>query len=45
MENSTKTEVILKSLDLELKKLLSQDLKSFKAAKQSNVQSNDKQAA
>jgi hypothetical protein len=41
MKNSTKTQVLLKALDIELKSLLSKDLKNFKAAKQGNV----KQAA
>jgi len=38
MSTSTQTTVILKSLDLELKALLEQDLKRLKAAIQSNKQ-------
>ncbi|WP_460679182.1 hypothetical protein [Mucilaginibacter koreensis] len=41
MKNSTKTQVLLKALDIELKSLLSNDLKNYKAAKQGNT----KQAA
>jgi len=35
MKTSTKTIVILKSLDLELKSILQQDLQNFKTAQQS----------
>ncbi len=45
MKNSTKTEIVLKALDLELKKLLAQDLAQFKAIKQVNIQSRAQQAA
>lgn len=38
MKTSAKTTVILKSLDLELKKLLQQDLAAFKAAKEKTMQ-------
>ena len=34
MKNSTKTTVMLKALDLELKAILENDLKAFKAAQQ-----------
>ena len=34
MKNSTKTTVLLKALDLELKAVLERDIKSFKAEKQ-----------
>ncbi|WP_258140459.1 hypothetical protein [Mucilaginibacter phenanthrenivorans] len=43
MKTSTKTTVILKAIDLELKALLQQDLERFKA--QSNKQAPVKQAA
>lgn len=43
METSTKTTVILKAIDLELKALLQQDLERFKT--QSNKQASIKQAA
>jgi len=34
MKNSTKTIVMLKALDIELKAILEKDLKAFKAAEQ-----------
>ena len=43
MKTSTKTTVILKAIDLELKALLQQDLKRFKA--KNNKQAALKQAA
>lgn len=43
MKTSTKTTVILKAIDLELKALLQQDLERFKA--QQNKQAVVKQAA
>ena len=43
MKNSTKTTVILKALDLELKAMLENDLKNFKSAKAENNQAAGKQ--
>lgn len=44
MKNSTKTTVMLKALDIELKNLLSKDLKNFKTSKQSNNQGTQQAA-
>lgn len=43
MKNSTKTTVILKAIDLELKAMLLNDLKSFKSSKTENDQAARKQ--
>ena len=47
MEASTKTEIILKSIDLQLKSILKNDLSQFKAKNQieQNNPSPDKKAA
>ena len=43
MKNSTKTTVILKALDLELKAMLENDLKNFRSAKTENNPAAGKQ--
>ena len=45
MKNSTKTTVILKMLDIELKSLLQTDIKSFKAIRSEQKQLQAQQAA
>jgi hypothetical protein len=45
MKNLTKTTVILKSLDIELKKLLQTDIKNFKAIHTVQKQLQAQQAA
>ena len=45
MKNSTKTTVMLKALDLELKALIQSDLVNFKASDSNQKQSQVKQAA
>jgi hypothetical protein len=45
MKNSTKTTVILKSLDIELKALIMADLDHFKSARAGQKQQQVKQAA
>jgi hypothetical protein len=45
MKNLTKTTVILKSLDIELKALIMADLNNFKAARSNQKQQQVKQAA
>jgi hypothetical protein len=45
MKNSTKTTVILKALDLELKALLLADIQNFKSARSEQKQLQAKQAA
>ena len=45
MKNSTKTTVILKSVDIELKALLQADIKNFKATRAGQKQQQVKQAA
>ncbi|HTI58468.1 hypothetical protein [Mucilaginibacter sp.] len=43
MKNSTQTTVTIKSLDIELKALLEQDLKNFRSAQNKNNQATSKQ--
>ena len=43
MKNSNQTTVILKALDLELKALLQNDLKNFRATRSKNNQAATKQ--
>lgn len=43
MKNSTQTTVTIKSLDIELKSLLEQDLKNFRATQNKNNQAPGKQ--
>lgn len=45
MKTSTKTHIILKALDKELRKLITADLAQFKAVKSGNNQGSAKQAA
>jgi hypothetical protein len=45
MKNSTKTTVILKALDIELKALIQADLQNFKLAHSGQKQSQVQQAA
>jgi hypothetical protein len=45
MKNSTKTTVILKALDMELRSLISADLENFKGARSNQKQQQVKQAA
>ena len=45
MKNSTKTTVILKALDMELKALIKADLENFKSARSGQKQSQVQQAA
>ncbi len=45
MKNSTKTTVILKALDMELKALIQTDLQNFKLARSGQKQSQVQQAA
>lgn len=45
MKNSTKTTVILKSLDLELKALIRADLENFKNSRSGQKQQQVQQAA
>jgi len=45
METSTKTNIALKAIELELKRILSEDLAQFRAAKKDNNQGSVKQAA
>lgn len=45
MKNSTKTTVILKMLDIELKALLQTDIKNFKAIRSEQKQLQTQQAA
>jgi hypothetical protein len=45
MKNSTKTTVILKALDMELKALIQADLENFKIAHPGQKQSQVQQAA
>lgn len=43
MKNSTQTTATIDSLDIELKKLIEQDLKNFRAAQNKNNQATGKQ--
>jgi hypothetical protein len=45
MKNSTKTTVILKALDMQLKALIQADLENFKSARSGQKQSQVQQAA
>jgi hypothetical protein len=45
MKNSTKTTVILRMLDMELKMLIQADINNFKAARSNQKQQQAKQAA
>ena len=45
MKNSTKTTVILKALDMQLKALIQADLENFKLARSAQKQSQVQQAA
>jgi hypothetical protein len=45
MKNSTKTTVILKALDMELKALIQTDLENFKLTRSAQKQSQVQQAA
>jgi hypothetical protein len=45
MKNSTKTTVILKALDMQLKTLIQADLENFKLARSGKKQSQVQQAA
>jgi hypothetical protein len=45
METSTKTRIVLKAADLELKRILSKDLAQFRATKKGNNQGTANQAA